>query len=59
MKSYVLIVIVGWALSQGGVGAFSTEFDSLEDCRAAAATISKDIEKDTFATIVSIGCHEK
>lgn len=59
MKKYILIVVVGWSLSQGGAGGLASEFDSIEACESAARQISTDVKNDLHAKIVSIGCYEK
>lgn len=59
MKKYILIIVVGWSLSQGGVGGFSAEFDSIESCQIAARHVSSDVKDNMHAKVVSIGCYEK
>lgn len=59
MKKYILIIVITHALSQGGVTAFSAEFDSNESCSSALQEIAKDIKRTTYNSIVSYGCYEK
>jgi hypothetical protein len=59
MRKYVLIAIISWASSQGGVAALSAEFDSAEHCELAAKEIREAADKSNFANVISLGCHEK
>lgn len=59
MTKYILIAVIGWSMSQGGVGSFSAEFDSLESCAAAVRIIKDSVRENNFASVVSIECHAK
>ncbi|MEO8298763.1 MAG: hypothetical protein ABI574_13250 [Burkholderiales bacterium] len=59
MSAYILIMVIGWGVSQGGVTSITAEFSSIAACEAARKWSAESVRKSSQGLVVSQGCFKK